>query len=118
MLVETLANSRVFQRFAVWSHRTSKELTAKSECASRDEPIAAALPPDTLDTNTLPSFPPALSHPNNHHNLSAKDHAEVLDRFAEAAKNQARALKQEFEQQLKAQQMQQQQGGGGPGRPR
>lgn len=30
VLVETLANSRVFQRFAVWSHRTSKELTAKS----------------------------------------------------------------------------------------
>jgi hypothetical protein len=30
VLVETLANSRVFQRFAVWSHRTSKELSAKS----------------------------------------------------------------------------------------
>jgi hypothetical protein len=44
----------------------------------------------------------------------------VLDRFAESAKAQARALKQDFEQQLKAQQMQQQQGGGpgGPGRPR
>lgn len=46
----------------------------------------------------------------------------MLDRFAEAAKSQARALKQEFEQQLKAQQLHQQQGGGGgggpPGRPR
>jgi uncharacterized membrane protein len=31
VLVETLANSRVFQRFAVWSHRTSKELSAKTK---------------------------------------------------------------------------------------
>jgi len=80
VLVETLANSRVFQRFAVWSHRTSKELTAKT-----------------------------------------KDHAEALDstfdRLGEAARRQAKALRQDFEQQLRAQQQQQVQQAGGQQQP-
>mmetsp|Transcript_17803 Transcript_17803/g.53356 ORF Transcript_17803/g.53356 Transcript_17803/m.53356 type:complete len:103 (-) Transcript_17803:720-1028(-) len=31
VLVESLANSRTFQKFAVWSHSTVKELQAKSK---------------------------------------------------------------------------------------
>ena len=74
-------------------------------------------PPPDRPPPAPPPPPPALHKPTR---TTAKDHAEVLDRFAEAAKSQARALKQEFEQQLKAQQLQQQrqQGGGPPGRPR
>ncbi|KXZ56148.1 hypothetical protein GPECTOR_1g126 [Gonium pectorale] len=34
VLVEGLANSRWFQRFAVWSHATMKELQAKSRDGS------------------------------------------------------------------------------------
>lgn len=32
VLVETLANSRWFQRFAVYTHKLSKEAAEKSEC--------------------------------------------------------------------------------------
>jgi hypothetical protein len=34
VLVETLANSRWFQRFAVHTHKLSKEVAEKSECSS------------------------------------------------------------------------------------
>mmetsp|Transcript_14104 Transcript_14104/g.30579 ORF Transcript_14104/g.30579 Transcript_14104/m.30579 type:complete len:97 (+) Transcript_14104:132-422(+) len=34
VLVETLANSKWFQRFAVWSHGTMKDLQSKSKAGS------------------------------------------------------------------------------------
>mmetsp|Transcript_19410 Transcript_19410/g.35047 ORF Transcript_19410/g.35047 Transcript_19410/m.35047 type:complete len:83 (+) Transcript_19410:54-302(+) len=43
MLVESLANSRTFQRFAVWSHGAYKELSEKAKDGSLDEHFESAI---------------------------------------------------------------------------